>query len=164
MPFPDPDLLATLVPQDPDYRDRVAGSFGRQQAMQTLGITLERFGPGYVELAMPFDPRFAQQHGYVHGGIVSTALDSACGFAAFTLMPPEASVLTAEFKTNLIAPASGAAFRFSGAVLKAGRTLTFCEGRAFAVSDEGEKLIASITATMCAVFGRSEGETDAKPT
>lgn len=134
--------------------ERVRSSFARQAAMATLGIELVQVAPGKVDLRMPFAAHLTQQHGFIHAGIITTALDSACGYAAFSLMPPEAAVLTVEFKVNLLAPAQGEAFVFRAEVLKPGRTLTVCEGKAFAVSDGREKLVASMTATMMAVYGR----------
>src|ERR1700689_818899 len=129
--------------QDPDFRERVGASFARQQVMTTLGIEMVHLEPGEVHLTMLPDPAYTQQHGFVHAGIITTALDSACGYAAFTLMPPDAAVLTVEFKTTLISPASGERFIFRANVVKSGRTLTFCEGRAFGVTNHEARLIAT---------------------
>ena len=93
--------------------------------------------PGEIHLTMPPDPAYTQQHGFVHAGIITTALDSACGYAAFTLMPLDAAVLTVEFKTNLLGPAKGERFIFRAEVIKPGRTLTICDARALAL--EGSK-------------------------
>lgn len=141
---------------------RVSKSFAQQAVMRTLGAALVRVAPGEVEISMPFDAALTQQHGFLHAGVVTTALDSACGYAALSLMPPEAGVLSVEFKVNLLAPARGDRFRFVGSVLKAGRTLTVCEGRAFGIDGEAEKLIASMTCTLMTVRGR-EGITDGAP-
>ena len=122
--------------------------------MRTLGIEIVRLNPGEIELAMAYNAAYTQQHGFMHAGIITTALDSACGYAAFTLMPADAAVLSVEFKTNLIAPAKGESFRFRGQVIKPGRTLTFCEGRAFAVENGCERLIATMAGTLMAVFQR----------
>jgi uncharacterized protein (TIGR00369 family) len=141
--------------QDPDFRERVRASFARQRVMQTLGIKIVRLEPGEIELVLPYDQAFTQQHGFMHAGIVTTALDSACGYAAFSLMPAQAAVLTVEFKTNLLAPAKGAHLRVSARVVKPGRTLTVCEAQAFAVADGGEeRLVATMTGTLMAVIGR----------
>jgi uncharacterized protein (TIGR00369 family) len=137
-----------------EFDARMRASFMRQKVMQTLGVTIRRVAPGEVEFAMPFAPDFTQQHGFLHAGIVSTVLDSACGYAAFTLMAPDAAVLTVEFKANFVAPAKGDSFRFAGKVVKAGRTLTVCEARAFAVTGGGEKLIAMMTGTLMSLTGR----------
>ena len=141
--------------RDPHYDERVRASFARQRAMQTLGVSIRRLAPGEIELEMPYDLAYTQQHGFMHAGVVTTALDSACGYAAFSLMPPEAGVLTVEFKTNLLAPAQGDHFRFEARVVKPGRTLTFCEARALACGADGdERLVATMSATLMAVTGR----------
>lgn len=144
----------TFTPQDTDFRSRVADSFARQEAMRTLGVSIESVEAGRVVLAMPHDGRLTQQHGFLHAGVVSAALDSACGYAAFSLMPVEAAVLTIEFKVNLLSPAKGETFLFKARVVKPGRTITVCEGEAFAVEDGKEKLIATMTGTLMAVIGR----------
>jgi uncharacterized protein (TIGR00369 family) len=97
-------------PKDQNFRERVRSSFARQRVMETLGIEIVHLEPGEVHLAMRPNPAYTQQHGFVHAGIMTTALDSACGYAAFTLMPADAAVLTVEFKTNLLAPAAGEKF------------------------------------------------------
>jgi uncharacterized protein (TIGR00369 family) len=107
--------MPTFEPKDPDFRARVATSFTRQTVMASLGVTISRLEPGEIELAMPYSAAFTQQHGFIHAGIIATALDSACGYAAFSLLPPDAGVLTVEFKTSLIAPAKGERFTFIGA-------------------------------------------------
>ena len=142
-------------PQDPDYSARVRSSFGRQQVMKTLGIEIARLAPGEIELVMTYKPDYTQQHGFMHAGIITTALDSACGYAAFSLMPADAEVLTVEFKTNLLAPANGERFVFRSQVVKPGRTLTICDARAFSLGDSTEeKLVATMTGTLMAVIGR----------
>lgn len=138
-----------------EFEARMRASFERQKVMQTLGVTIERVAPGEVEFAMPFAPDFTQQHGFLHAGIVSTVLDSACGYAAFTLMAPDAAVLTVEFKANFLAPAKGDRFRFAGKVVKAGRTITVCEAQAFARTGNDEKLIATMTGTLMSLTGRT---------
>lgn len=149
-------MTKDVVPADPNYRARVKAGFARQQAMQTLHIELIRVEAGEVELAFPYDPLLTQQHGFIHGGILSTALDSACGYAAFSLMPINASVLTVEFKVNLLAPARGDRFHVIGRVVKPGRTITVCQGEAFAYIDTQSKLIATMTGTLMAVFDRKD--------
>jgi uncharacterized protein (TIGR00369 family) len=124
--------------------------------MATLGIEMIHLEPGEIHLSMPPDPAFTQQHGFMHAGIITTALDSACGYAAFTLMPAEAAVLTVEFKTNLLAPAKGDRFVFRAHVIKPGRTLTICEARALALEGSKEKLIATMTGTLMALTGRQD--------
>jgi uncharacterized protein (TIGR00369 family) len=145
---------APSTPKNPLFEVRVVESFGRQRAMSTLGITIVQLSPGEIELAMPYDEAFTQQHGFVHAGIITTALDSACGYAAFSLMPAEAEVLTVEFKTNLLAPAKGERFVFRARVVKSGRTLTVCEGSAFAIEAGAAKLVATMSATLMAMIPR----------
>ncbi|NWG74226.1 MAG: PaaI family thioesterase [Rubrivivax sp.] len=144
------------IPADAGYVQRLRDSFARQQAMHTLGAVLDSVEPGRVVVTMHHRPELTQQHGFVHAGIVSTALDSACGYAAYSLMPADAAVLTIEFKVNLLAPARGPWFRFEGQVTKAGRTISVVDGRAWqhdAGSDE-QTLIATMTATVMTVLGR----------
>ena len=145
-----------MKPVDDLFEQRTRDSFARQPAMHTLGATLHSVVPGAVVIAMPHHASLTQQHGFVHAGMLATALDSACGYAAFTLMPAEAAVLTIEFKINLLAPARGPLFRFEGLVLKPGRTITVVEGRATEHAADGSesKLVASMTATIMTVLGR----------
>lgn len=140
-----------------NFSERVEKSFAAQTAMQTLGIRLDKVLPGNVTLKMPFADILTQQHGFIHAGIITTAMDSACGYAAFSLMDDESEVLTVEFKTNLLAPAAGEHFLFDGSVVKSGRALTVCEGKAFALSaDKDDRLVATMSATMMAVRKRSD--------
>jgi len=144
----------SFQPKDPNFKDRVRASFDQQSAMRTLGVEIVKLESGEVDLSMPYSASFTQQNGYMHAGIITTALDSACGYAAYSLMPAEAAVLTVEFKTTLIAPARGDRFIFRARVVKPGRTLTFCEGCAFGVTNDEERLIATMSGTLFAVFGR----------
>lgn len=145
-----------FVVRSPDFERRVRDSFARQGVMGTLGATLQRVEPGEVEIAVDWAPGLTQQHGFLHAGVVSTVLDSACGYAGFTLMEPEAAVLTIEFKVNLLAPARGQRFRMVGRVLKPGRTITVTEGQAFAIDQGREKLVATMNATLMAITGRDD--------
>ena len=144
-----------LAPQDPDFAERVRASFAAQGAMQTLGATLAEVAPGRVVVTLPWQQGLTQQHGFLHAGMVAAALDSACGYAASTLMPADAGVLTIEYKINLLAPAKGQHFRMEGLVLKPGRTITVAEGRAFADDEGSEKLVATMTATLMTITGRA---------
>jgi uncharacterized protein (TIGR00369 family) len=117
-----------------------------------LGISLVRLAPGEAELAMDYSPAFSQQNGFVHAGIVTAGLDNACGVAAFTLMPRDADILTVEFKTSLLAPARGERFVFRAEVVKPGRTLTFCEAKAFAERVGATTLVATMTGTLMALL------------
>ncbi len=143
---------------DLDFERRTRDSFARQPAMATLGVELVEVGPGRVVVAMAHRPELTQQHGFLHAGMVATALDSACGYAAFTLMPAGAGVLTIEFKINLLAPARGPLLRFEGQVAKAGRTISVVDGRAFQFDPAGgeHKLVATMTATIMTVTGRDD--------
>lgn len=145
---------ADFVPQDPQYAARVAASFARQPAMETIGASLAQVAPGRVVIELPYAPGLTQQHGFLHGGVVGMVLDSACGYAAFSLMPVQAAVLTIEYKINMLAPAKGQRFRMEGLVVKPGRTITVTEGRAYAIDGGDEKLVATITCTLMAVYGR----------
>ncbi|HEV7414887.1 PaaI family thioesterase [Tianweitania sediminis] len=148
-------MAAERLVADDDFEDRVRASFERQPAMTTIGAELTRVTPGMVEIEMAFSDRLTQQHGFLHAGVISTAMDSACGYAAYTLMPDNAAVLTIEFKVNLLAPGKGERFLFRGAVTKPGRTIIVADGQAYAFGADGEaKLIATMTGTMMTVIGR----------
>lgn len=143
-----------LEPANSDFARRVQDSFARQGAMHTLGAELSLLEPGAVNVCLDWAPGLTQQHGFLHAGMVSAALDSACGYAGLTLMPADAAVLTIEFKINLLAPAKGQRFRMEGRVLKPGRTITVTEGRAYAIDEGREKLIATMGCTLMCVQGR----------
>ena len=135
--------------------------------MATLGVTLVRVGPGEVVLEFPFRPELTQQHGFIHAGIVTSVMDSACGYAALSLMEAGVAVLSIEFKVNLLAPARGERFRATGRVVRAGRTVTVVSAELRVVeaadalptasSDEaGGALVAMMTATMMTVRDRPD--------
>ena len=146
--------MTGFVPQDPDFENRVRSSFGRQRVMSTIGATIGRIAPGEVDLVLPFRSDLTQQHGFVHGGIVATIADSACGYAAFTLMAADAGILTVEYKVNLVAPAEGDRLTARGRVLKPGRTLVVCQADVWAARDGQERLVATMLATMMAIHDR----------
>jgi uncharacterized protein (TIGR00369 family) len=152
-PLPEP---APLEPADPGWAGRVHGAFARQRFMATIGASMVRVEPGEVAIDLPFDPALTQQHGFVHGGVIAAGLDTACGFAASTLMPADAGVLTVEMKTNFLAPALGERFRFTARVRRAGRTVTFVEADAIAVADGRARTVATMQATMMTVRGRDD--------
>lgn len=133
---------------DPDYVARVRDSFSRQRVMQTLGAELTRVDPGEVEIVLPFRADLTQQHGFLHAGVVITVLDSALGYAAYSLMPPGHAVLSVEIKTNLLAPAKGDRLVAVGRVVRAGRTLTVCLGEGWMERADGREQVALMTATM----------------
>jgi uncharacterized protein (TIGR00369 family) len=123
--------------------------------MATFGATLDAVEAGAVTISMPPNPALTQQHGYLHAGIIATIADSACGYAALSLMPDDAAVLSIEFKTNLLAPAGGERFIARGKVIKPGRTIMVCDATVHAVRKGGEeKLVATMTGTMMVVQGR----------
>jgi len=137
-----------------DFVDRVKQSFAKQGAMATIGAELTLVEPGAVDICLDWAAGLTQQHGFLHAGMVSTALDSACGYAGLSLMPMDAAVLTIEFKINLLAPAKGQRFRMEGRVIKPGRTITVSEGKAFAIDQGKEKLVATMSCTLMCVQQR----------
>ena len=144
----------SMQPRDPGFDARVRASFGRQRVMETLGARLTRVAPGEVDVELPFREDLTQQHGFLHAGIVTTILDSACGYAAFSLMPAEAAVLSIEFKTNLLAPARGELLVARARVIRAGRTITVCQADALMMDGGREVHVATMTGTMMTVLGR----------
>ncbi|QRM31016.1 PaaI family thioesterase [Microvirga sp. VF16] len=151
--------MSEPTPKDPEYEARVRASFGAQGLMVTLGASLVRVSPGQVEISLPASKAVSQQHGFVHAGALASIADSAAGYAALTLMPPGAGVLTTEFKINLLAPGIGERMIARGRVIKAGRTLTLAQTDVFAIREDVEKHIALLTATLMTVEGR-EGVSD----
>jgi uncharacterized protein (TIGR00369 family) len=149
-------MTATWELRDPDYASRVRASFARQPFMALLGAEIMALGPGTCEITLPFRRDLTQQHGFLHAGVVATLADNACGYAAFTLMPADASVLTVEFKLNLMAPAEGEALIARGRVGKAGRTLTVAEAEVSARRDGAEIPVAVMLATLMALHGCSD--------
>lgn len=136
--------------------DRVRASFARQAIMATMGVEMVSVTPGEVVLELPFDMTLTQQHGFLHAGAVATVADSACGFAALSVMDADAAVMSVEFKLNLMAPARGDRFRAVGRVVRSGRTVTVCTAEVFALRDGGEIQIALMQGTMMSVRGRPE--------
>lgn len=143
---------------DPDYGSRVHESFARQTFMTTLGARLIRVDPGEVAIEMPFREDLTQQHGFLHAGVVTALVDTACGYAAYSLLPPGYAVLSVEFKINLLAPARGDHILALGRVRRPGRTLTICSGDAFAHSSGSEIHIATMLATI--ISRQHEGRPD----
>ncbi|KQV42451.1 phenylacetic acid degradation protein [Rhizobium sp. Root73] len=138
-----------------EFRERIRKSFDRQAAMATIGAELTRVEQGSVEIELPFDEKLTQQHGFLHAGIISAALDAAGTYAAYSVIDPEASILTIEFKVNLMSPGRGERFLFRGEVTKPGTTIIVSDGRGYAISQDGPaKLIASMTGTMMVIRGR----------
>jgi uncharacterized protein (TIGR00369 family) len=146
----------TFEVSDPDFERRIRTSFGRQGLNEAIRATLGRVSAGMVEIEVPFSDGVSQQHGFFHGGVMGAIGDSACGYAAMTLTPPGAEVLTIEYKVNFLSPARGDRLVARGRVTKPGRTVTVCSGDVFAVRDEQEKLVATMLVTMRTVGGRRD--------
>ena len=124
--------------------------------MKTINASVLDIRPGEIELEFPYQSNLTQQHGFIHAGIVSTVLDTACGYAAFTLMPENAAVLSIEFKVNFLSPAKGERFRAVGKVRKPGRNITVTEGELFSHIEDEQKLVATMVGTMMSVYGRED--------
>jgi len=142
-----------MTPVDPDYETRIRESFARQGLMTTLGASLVRIAPGEIEIEMEVTEVMSQQHGFAHAGAVAAIADSACGYAAASLLPADSGVLAVEFKINLMAPASG---RLSARakVVRSGRTLSVCHAEVHSVSGSDERLVAVMIATIMNVRDR----------
>jgi len=140
--------VATFIPVDAGYEPRVRGSFARQGAMKLIGAELLEVAPGYCAIAINPRPEVAQQHGYVHAGVISMIVDTAGGYAGFTLFPAESSVLTVEFKVNLLAPAEGERLIAEGFVVKPGRTLVITRGEVHAERGGTRTLVALMQQTL----------------
>ena len=148
--------MAAFQPRDPDFEARVRGSFARHTLMNTIGARLVKVSPGEVEIELPFRDDLCQQHGFLHGGIVTAIVDVACGYSALSLMSAHAAVLTVEFKVSFLAPAKGERMIARGRVVKPGRTLTVCAGDVVGVTGAEEKVIATMLGTMMAVYERAD--------
>jgi uncharacterized protein (TIGR00369 family) len=141
---------------EPEVEARVRDSFERQGLMHHLGARLSEIAPGRVHIVLPSRPEVTQQHGYFHAGATSAIADSAGGYAAYTLFPEDSSVLTVEYKINLLAPAEGDHLEAVGTVLKSGRTLTVCRLEVFGVQRAERSLVASGQQTLIRVDKRPE--------
>jgi uncharacterized protein (TIGR00369 family) len=139
-----------------DFRTRIRASFARQGAMMLIGAELTRIQHGSVEIELGYRPELTQQHGFLHAGVISAALDSACTYAAYTMIEPDVSILTIEFKVNLLSPGKGDRFLFRGEITKPGSNIIVADGRAYAIGDGPAKLIASMTGTKMALRGRED--------
>jgi uncharacterized protein (TIGR00369 family) len=130
------------------FENKVRDSFGRQLFMSTIGAEMVSVGRGSVEIRFPFSSRLTQQNGFVHAGAVTSIMDSACGYAALSVAPDKADVLSVEFKVNFLAPGIGESFIARASVKRAGKRLAVCTADAFAVKEGEEKLIATMLATI----------------
>lgn len=148
--------MTHFSPPNPDYAARVRDSFARQAAMRLIGATLAEVAPGRATIELPVRDDLTQQHKFVHGGVVGMIADSAGGYAAFTLMPADASVLTIEYKINLLAPATGETLVARGVVLKPGRTLSISRVDVYGVAGGREKLVATLQQTLMVMHGMDD--------
>ena len=147
---------------DPGYEQKVRQSFRRQRFMRHLGARLDRVEPGFCEIHLLHKPELTQQHGFFHAGVISTIADTAAGYAAYSLMPEGVTVMSVEFKLNLLLPGDGPQLIGRGRVIKSGRTLTACRADVFKISGQSEVLCATALLTMMAVR-RKESDSDYSP-
>ncbi len=148
--------MTAPIPQNPDFEARVRDSFARQPFMDLLGAEMTAVGPGMVEIRLPYREDLCQQHGYFHGGAIGTLADNAGGYAAFTLMAAKDSVLTVEYKMNIVAPGRGDALVAVGTVLKPGRRLTVTEVKVYGEKDGVRKLCATAISTLMTMEDMSD--------
>ena len=148
--------MPTFAPADPGFEDRVRDSFARLTLMRTIGARLVKVKPGEVDIDMAVRDDLAQQHGYVAAAIVTAIVDTACGYAAMSLMPAGTNVLTVEYKVNFMAPARGERLLAHGRVVKPGRALTVCAGEVYAVGGAAPKAVAAMLGTMVTVPDAAE--------
>ena len=141
---------------DPAFATRVRASFGRQRIMELLGAEMSHIGPGHCEIRLPFREDLCQQHGFFHGGVIGAIADSAGGYAGFSLMPEDTSVLTVEYKLNLVAPADGDCLVARGRVIKPGRTLVVCSADVTVRKHGREILCATLLQTLMTMHGRPD--------
>jgi uncharacterized protein (TIGR00369 family) len=147
---------AMTITDPGDFHQRIRRSFQNQNAMGLLGADISRIQQGMVEIELPFDAKLTQQHGFLHSGVISAALETACTYSAYTVIAPEVSVLTIEFKVNLMSLGRGERFLFRGEITKPGSTIIVADGRGYAVGDGPAKLIASMTSTMMVIRNRQD--------
>jgi len=147
---------SVFIPAFAGYEPRVRDSFARQGAMKLIGANITEVAPGYCAIALSPRPDISQQHGFVHAGIVGAIVDTAGGYAGFTLFPEEASVLTVEFKLNLLAPAKGERILAEGFVVKPGRTLAITRGEVHAEDGGKRTLVALMQQTLMVMHGKDD--------
>lgn len=148
--------MMNFNPKSSNFKEKVAESFSRQKFMQFIQAELVCVEPGYCEIQIPYQESLTQQHGFFHAGIISTIADNAAGYASFSLMEQESSILTVEFKLNIVAPGDGDLLIGKAQVLKNGRTLTICRSDVFIVKNGEEKLCAASQATLIELKSRTE--------
>jgi len=148
--------MSVFIPAFAGYEARVRDSFDRQGAMRLIGAAIAEVAPGYCAISLVPRPELSQQHGYVHAGVVSTIVDSAGGYAGFTLFPEDSSVLTVEFKLNLLAPAEGDRLVAEGFVVKPGRRLAITRGEVHAERGDKRTLVALMQQTLMIMHGKAD--------
>jgi uncharacterized protein (TIGR00369 family) len=148
--------MRSFEPRDPDWEPKVRASFAKQGAMGLIGAKLVELRPGYCEIHLPWRADLTQQNGYFHAGIISTAVDTAAGYAGFTLMPPGSSVLSVEFKLNLLAPGDGELLIATGEVIKSGKTLVITRGEAYVVKGDKTTHCSTMQQTLMTMHGKAE--------
>jgi len=148
--------MTDFIPQNPDYAAVVGASFAKQGLMQALGIELAEVAPGRCVLVAGHDPGLLQQHGYFHGALIGAMLDSAGGYAGYSLMPAGSEVLTTEYKVNFVAAAEGERLVVRAKVVKPGRTITVTTAEAFCLRDGVERLCAVMLQSLICLPARSE--------
>lgn len=136
---------------NPEFETRVRARFRQSRVMRMLGARLSRVSPGEADIELPYKEDLCQSHGFIHGGIIGTLLDTVCGYAAFSLAATDSDVLTIEYKTNFLAPAVGDTLFGRGRVLRQGRTVIVCEAEGLILHNNEEKLVAKMTATIMVV-------------
>jgi uncharacterized protein (TIGR00369 family) len=146
-----PKSISSNLPRNSGATESVKSEFKKQEVMRTIGAKVSRASPGEVEIELPFKHTLTQQHGYIHAGIVTTIADSACGYAAWSVSPPESEVLTVEYKVNFLSPAKGTKLVARGRVIRKGKTLTVCAADVFSLANRTEKLVATMLATIMVV-------------
>jgi uncharacterized protein (TIGR00369 family) len=147
----------SFEPRDPDWEAKTRASYVRQGVMGFIGAQLTELRPGWCEIRLPWRPELTQQHGYFHAGIISTVVDSAAGYAGFTLMPANSSVLSVEFKMNLLAPGDGELLIATGEVIKPGKTLVITRGEAYIVKGDKTTHCATMQQTLMTMHDKPEG-------
>ena len=145
-----------FTPSDPDFENRVRESFSRQAFMRLISAKLIEVRPGYCEIHVGYKKELSQQHGFFHAGIIGTIADNSAGYAAFSLMPADSSILTVEYKLNLIAPGDGALLAGRAQVIKPGHTLTICKSEVFVIKNGVEKLCATSLVTLMEMKGTAD--------
>lgn len=143
-----------ITPPDKNFESRIRASFAKQRIMATMGAELDEVAPGKVSIRLPFRDDLTQQHGFLHAGAIAAVADSACGYAALSLMQSDAAVLSIEFKVNMLAPAKGDAIIARADVIRPGRTIMVCRADVVAVNGTEEKLVAAMQGTMMVVRDR----------